>query len=209
MLVLGSAPKLLRQPQKSLVAVRSSEWTSRPIDGLPPGAASPSSRRLPGRSGPAAWAAGARDSRAAATWNITVSPRAGARICTPTGSPSSPAPKGTLMAGWPARLDGMVHTSLRYMVRGSAGLGAQLERGRRGGRRQQNVEVLVGGVEVPDDQGANLLGLAVVGVVVPGGQGVGPEHDAPFDLGPEAGGPGAEVHVGDVARARGSSTRSP
>src|SRR3954465_14968023 len=30
-LVLGSSPKALRQPQNSLVAVRSSQWTSSPI----------------------------------------------------------------------------------------------------------------------------------------------------------------------------------
>ncbi len=39
---------------------------------------------------------------------------------TPTGSPSSPTPNGTEMAGSPDRLDGIVHTSLRYMVSGSA-----------------------------------------------------------------------------------------
>src|SRR5579859_1894620 len=63
---------------------------------------------------------GATASTAAATWNITVSPSAGARTCTPTGRPSSPVPNGTLMAGWPARLDAMVQTSDRYMARGSA-----------------------------------------------------------------------------------------
>ena len=68
-----------------------------------------------------------------------------------------------------------------------SGLGSQGERRGRRRRGQQDVEVRVGGFEVTDDQGANLLGLAVVGVVVPGRQGVGPEHDAPLDLGTETG----------------------
>lgn len=63
---------------------------------------------------------GAAASTAAATRNIVASPSAGAMTCTPTGRPSSPAPNGTDTAGWPARLDGIVHTSLRYIVNGSA-----------------------------------------------------------------------------------------
>ncbi len=59
---------------------------------------------------------------AAATWNMTVSPSAGARTWTPMGRPSAPVPKGTVMAGWPARLDGMVHRSDRYIANGSAAL---------------------------------------------------------------------------------------
>src|SRR5690606_10086107 len=59
-------------------------------------------------------------SSTAAARNSTGSARAGPSSCTPTGRPSSPAPKGTDSAGWPARLDGMVHTSLRYIASGSA-----------------------------------------------------------------------------------------
>jgi hypothetical protein len=36
------------------------------------------------------------------------------------------------------------------------------------------------------DEGAHLLGLEVVGVVIAGGEGIGAQHDAPFDLRPEA-----------------------
>src|SRR5262249_22479740 len=57
------------------------------------------------------------------TWaarNMTASPSAGASTCTPIGSPSAPVPNGTLIAGWPARGDGIVHTSERYMASGSS-----------------------------------------------------------------------------------------
>ena len=98
------------------------------------------------------------------------------------------------MAGWPARFDGIVHTSLRYMASGSALAPSSNGRGGRRGR-QQHVEALVGGLEVADDQRADLLGLAVVGVVVAGRQGVGAEHDAALHLGAEAGRAGAVVHL--------------
>src|ERR1019366_135050 len=62
---------------------------------------------------------GAAASTAAATFSTVPSDRAGPRSWTPTGSPSSPAPNGMLTAGCPARLDGMVQTSDRYMVSGS------------------------------------------------------------------------------------------
>ena len=55
-----------------------------------------------------------------ATRNITASPSAGASTCTPTGRPASPVPYGTLIAAWPARLVGIVHTSERYIASGSA-----------------------------------------------------------------------------------------
>ena len=51
---------------------------------------------------------------------MVASSSAGASTCTPTGRPSSPTPNGTDMAGWPARFDGIVHTSFRYMASGSA-----------------------------------------------------------------------------------------
>ena len=66
------------------------------------------------------------------------------------------------------------------------GLGAERERGGGRGRRQQHVEALVGGGEVAADQRADLLGLAVEGVVVAGRQGVGAEHDPALHLGAEA-----------------------
>ena len=129
---------------------------------------------------------------------MTASPSAGASSCTPTGMPSSPAPNGTRhgrVAGQ-VRRDGadvgQVHGQ-RVLGLGPEGEG----RGRRR-RRQQHVEVRVGGLEVPDDQRAHPLGLAVVGVVVAGRQGVGAEHDPALDLGAEAGGAGRAVHGGDV-----------
>ena len=42
-------------------------------------------------------------------------------ICSPTGRPSSSAsPHGTEMAALPARLDGIVHRSARYIAIGSS-----------------------------------------------------------------------------------------
>ena len=113
-LVLGSSPNMLGQPQNSLVAVLSSQWTSRPMTISQPGFMTG-----PSAAGTGAGRAGAAASTTAATLNRVLSDRAGPSSCTPTGRPSSPAPKGTLMAGWPARLDGMVQTSDRYMVSGS------------------------------------------------------------------------------------------
>ena len=60
------------------------------------------------------------DSRTFAAWNISLSAMAGARIWIPTGIPSSPKPKGTDIAGCPARLEGIVHTSCKYICMGSA-----------------------------------------------------------------------------------------
>src|ERR1039458_6630363 len=46
--------------------------------------------------------------------------RPGPSSCTPIGSPASPVPKGTEIAGSPERLLGMVKTSERYIAIGSA-----------------------------------------------------------------------------------------
>ena len=78
------------------------------------------------------------------------------------------------------------------------------ERGRRGGRRDQHVDLLERRVEVPADQRAHLLRLAVVGVVVAARQRVRAEHDPALDLRAEAGRPG-QRH--DLVRARGCRRR--
>src|SRR5690606_35984242 len=49
--------------------------------------------------------------------------------------------------------------------------------------------------EVASDQGAHLERLAVEGVVVAGGQGVGAQHDAALDLVTEARGAGGLHHL--------------
>ena len=108
MLTLGSSPNALRHPQNSLVAVASSQCTSSPIT------VSQSLMVAYGAS-TAAWSSTTRPRSMA-------SPSAGASTCTPTGRPSSPVPKGTEIAGWPARLEGMVHTSFMYMAIGSSTL---------------------------------------------------------------------------------------
>ena len=59
-------------------------------------------------------------SSTAAARKSTGSARAGPSSWTPTGRPSAPVPKGTEMAGWPARLDGMVNVSDRYIDKGSS-----------------------------------------------------------------------------------------
>ena len=129
---------------------------------------------------------------------MTGSPSAGARTCTPIGRPASPRPNGTLIA----RMAGEVRrdrTDVREVHRQRVGgLLPDRERLRRGARREEDVEPLVRGGEVADDERAHLLRLPVVGVVVPGGQRVGPEHDPALHLGTESRVPGARVHVRDV-----------
>ena len=179
-LVLGSSPNTLGQPQNSLVAVLSSQWTSSPMtscqSALMP--APPAVMRGAARSGAAA-------STTAATWNRVPSDRAGPSSCTPTGRPSSPGPNGTLMAGWPARLDGMVHTSDRYMVSGSSTLAPRAKAVVGAVGPEQDVAAGVGGGEALDDPGADPQGLVVIGVHVAGRQHVGAEHDPALDLGAE------------------------
>ena len=63
----------------------------------------------------------------------------------------------------------------------------ELEGRRRAGRRHEDVDPVEGGGEVTRDEGADLLRLAVVGVVVAGGQRVGAEDDAALHLVAEAG----------------------
>ncbi len=69
---------------------------------------------------------------------------------------------------------------------------AEGDRGR--GRREQQVEALVRGGEVAGDQRPHPLSATVVGLVEPGRERVGPQHDPALHLRPEAGGAGALVH---------------
>ena len=101
MFVFGSSPKALRHPQNSFVAVDELAVDLEADDGLV--------RRL--TASPVLVTGRARRraaSRLAATRIMTASPRAGARTCTPTGSPSRlERERHADTAGWPARLDGM------------------------------------------------------------------------------------------------------
>ena len=105
--------------------------------------------------------------------------------CRPTGSPPESSPHGTLIAGTPARLAGIVKTSDRYIASGSSARSPMPER--RGGRRRrhQHVEVRERSLVVADDERPDLLRLPVIGVVVAGRQRVRAEHDPSLDLGPE------------------------
>ena len=76
-------------------------------------------------------------------------------------------------------------------------------------RAGHHVAPLEGPVEVAADQRADLLGLQVVGVVVAGRERVGPEHDAPLDLGAEALVAGLAVHVGEGAGGARGPKRTP
>ena len=69
------------------------------------------------------------------------------------------------------------------------------ERGRRGGRRDQDVDAAVGAREVTCDQRAHLLRLVVVRVVIAGGQRVGTNHDAALDFWTEASSPRHRHHL--------------
>ena len=85
-----------------------------------------------------------------------------------------------------------------------AGLLAEREGDARRGRRDDQVDLLEGLGEVLGDLRAHALGVAVVGVVVAGGERVGAEHDAPLDLRPEAVVAGAGVHLEQVLGALGA-----
>ena len=76
----------------------------------------------------------------------------------------------------------VVHVHRQRVV----GLGAELERDPRAGRRDDEVEALERRPEVVGDLGPHLLRGPVVGVVVAARERVGAEHDPPLDLGPEA-----------------------
>ena len=80
---------------------------------------------------------------------------------------------------------------------------ADVERGGRRRRRDEDVHLAERRVEVPDDQRPHLLRLAVVGVVVAAGQGVGAEHDPALDLGAEARPPGMAAMTSSARAAAG------
>src|SRR5918992_4447769 len=85
-------------------------------------------------------------------------------------------------------------------------VGSALSEPERGGGRSgagDEVDGLVGPLEVLNDQGAHFLRLAVVGVVVAGRKRVGPEHDPALHFGAETLRPGARGHRHDVVGARG------
>ena len=82
------------------------------------------------------------------------------------GRSSSPVPNGTLIAGWPARLLGIVQTSERYIASGSAVLAPSWNATVGDVGDEQRVARLVHAREVADDQRAHALRLAVVRVVV-------------------------------------------
>ncbi len=99
----------------------------------------------------------------------------------------------------PARLIGTVKKSLRYIASGSSVFSPSPKATEGEVGRDDEVELGEGGGEVGGDLGPHLLRLAVVGVVVAGGERVGAEHDPPLDLGAEALGPGLLVHLDHVA----------
>ena len=201
MLVLGSSPNRFGQPQNILVAVASSAWTSRPTT-----ISQSAGRRSGRRSRSIALIGGARFEHGGGSEHRSPRRASGPSTCTPTGRPSAPVPNGTLIAGWPARFDGIVHMSLRYMPAGRRSW-------RRTGRRRSARSATAAGrtarrprSKSSADQRADLQRLAVVGVVVAGRQGVGAEHDAPLHLVAEAGGAGGGV---SSRRWSAASTRRP
>ena len=80
-------------------------------------------------------------------------------------------------------------------LQGVLDLLAQLESRRRHRGRDDHVHLLEDLVEVPLDQRPHGLRLPVVRVVVASRQRVGPQHDAPLHLRPEALLPGLHVHL--------------
>ena len=84
------------------------------------------------------------------------------------------------------------------------GVGPIAEGGCRRRRGQQNIDGLVGRIEIPTNQGADLLGFLVVGVHVAGRQCVSADQDAPLNLAAEGFGPAAGCHDGQTLGVFGS-----
>ena len=76
---------------------------------------------------------------------------------------------------------------------------ADTEGGGRRGRGQDGVDAVVeDGLEIAADQGADLLRLDVIGVVIAGREHIGADHHTPLHFAPKTFGAGHLVHVGDV-----------
>ncbi len=207
--VFGAAPKTVEHPQNIFVAVLCSTCTSNPMTGSKAVRASSKGSRVspvalvrtPGSGGVIRVTSTVGQSRRAVqerspphrglqgTFESRTHGgragrrRGGATIWNPTGSPSSAArPAGSDIPGSPARFTGMVVTSLRYMASGSsifsprrkAVVGAVGDTTTSASRKAAAKSLC--------DERADLLGRAVVGVVVAGRQGVGPQDDPPLDL---------------------------
>src|SRR3954465_15923226 len=103
-------------------------------------------------------------------------------ICRPTGRPSA-SPQGTEIAGRPARLAGRVHRSAAYMASGSStrapsgkaavGLVGLTRTSTPSSAGLKDGGAVGRGADDSADQRADLLRLAVVGLVVAAGQRVG------------------------------------
>ena len=92
-------------------------------------------------------------------------PQRGRQHLHPHGQAVVAGPERHAIAGCPARLEGIVQTSLRYMVSGSAVLAPRANAVPGAVGEIRTSKDRVGLLEVAEDQGADPLGLAVVGVV--------------------------------------------
>src|SRR5437667_10339796 len=188
--VFGGSPKVSSQPQNIFVRVESWTWISRPMTGsyvtsvmrsAPRGRVVEADRPL---------------ERVGGLEQAVLAERRAGEL-EADGHPL--AEPGRDRDRWDA---GERHRHREVVVEvhreGIVGLGAERkgDAGTRGGHDE--VDVLEGGAEVVGDLRADALRAAIVGVVVARRERVGPEHDAPFDLGPEAVVPRAGVHRQEV-----------
>ena len=198
---LGSSPKESSQPQNIFVRVESWTWISSPITASSSAIAHPlrpgvEPDRLLQREG--------------GLQQLLLGEGGGGDLEADRELRAAPAgsarPAGIEIAGMPARLIGTVKKSLRYIASGSSVFSPRPKatEGEVGVTTKSNLGE--GGGEVLGDLGADLLRLAVVGVVVAGGERVGAEHDAPLDLGPK---PSARVVSYISTRSPAASARIP
>ena len=119
MLVLGSSPKWLRQPQNSFVAVASSQCTSSPIDHLPASVIAVDVASLARRRRCRRLAVAAASSTAAARNIVGLAQRRRQHLHADGQAVVAHAERHRhrRLAG---QVDGIVHTSFRYIVSGSA-----------------------------------------------------------------------------------------
>jgi hypothetical protein len=118
--------------------------------------------------------------------------------CMPTGRPWHQSPTGKASPGTPARLAGRVKDIFQVhrqrVIAVLADRKAVVGRNRRG----DDIHLFESPLEIRQDERAHLLRLPVIGIVIPGRQGIGAQHDAPLDLRPE---PAPRVCAEDLPQA--------
>ena len=197
MWTFGSSPKESSQPQNIFVRVASWTWISSPIT------ASSSATAAPGSPARSRVEADRLLEREGGVEQLLLGEGGGGDL-EADRQPRAAAlglgrPAGIEIAGMPASGIGTVKKSFMYIASGSSvfspsSKATEGEVGVTTKSKPAKAAAKSSAILRPD-----LLRLAVVGVVVAGGERVGAEHDPPLDLVAEALGAGRFVHLDQVA----------